>query len=231
MTFKPNNKKELMQAVKYYCQDKDKGIEKYGIINDWDVSEITDMSYLFGNCNNFNEPINNWDVSNVVDMEGMFWKCYNFNQSLNNWNVSIVKDMNSMFYDCTNFNQPLNNWRIGNVEDMDYMFCECSNFNQPLNNWDVSYVENMRFMFEDCFIEKRNKPSFIPDITLPSILYKNLSEEEKSENTSCPISMMEFTDDTEIIKTTCNHIFEKECLELWLDNRKNNCPICRKKLN
>ena len=43
--------------------------------------------------------------------------------------------------------------------------------------------------------------------------------------------MIEFTDETEIIKTNCNHIFEMESLELWLDNGKNNCPICRTKLN
>ena len=27
-------------------------------------------------------------------------------------------------------------------------------------------------------------------------------------------------------KTICNHIFHKDCLEVWL-NRHENCPYCR----
>ena len=48
-------------------------IEKYGEINDWNVSAITDMSYLFENKKEFNENISDWDVSNVTNMECMFY--------------------------------------------------------------------------------------------------------------------------------------------------------------
>ncbi len=41
---------------------------KYGDINNWDVSAITDMSKLFSNMPTFNINISNWDVSNVNDM-------------------------------------------------------------------------------------------------------------------------------------------------------------------
>ena len=27
--------------------------------------------------------------------------------------------------------------------------------------------------------------------------------------------------------TQCNHTFCKECLDMWFDNGKNTCPICR----
>ena len=41
----------------------------------------------------FNQPLNNWNVSNVTDMREMFNCAYSFNQPLNNWNVSNVTDM------------------------------------------------------------------------------------------------------------------------------------------
>ena len=52
--------------------------------------------------------IENWDVSNVTDMSHAFnhKDCKYFNQPLNNWNVSKVTDMNSMFNDASSFNQP-----------------------------------------------------------------------------------------------------------------------------
>ena len=46
------------------------GSGTYGAMNTWDVSLITDMSYLFDGKQNFNEDISNWDVSNVTDMAG-----------------------------------------------------------------------------------------------------------------------------------------------------------------
>ena len=42
--------------------------------NTWDVSAITDMSFLF-NRSEFNEDISQWDTSNVTTMEGMFSSC------------------------------------------------------------------------------------------------------------------------------------------------------------
>mgnify|MGYP002637828983 CR=1 FL=1 len=47
-------------------------ISTYGKIEDWDVSQITDMNHLFYGIRGFNEPIGNWDVSNVTNMSSMF---------------------------------------------------------------------------------------------------------------------------------------------------------------
>ena len=35
-------------------------------ISDWDVSSVTDMSYLFKDCENFNQDISKWETSQVT---------------------------------------------------------------------------------------------------------------------------------------------------------------------
>jgi len=63
-------------------------------ISTWDVSNVTDMSYMFP-FSSFNRPIGDWDVSNVTNMEGMF--SYSpFNQDISSWSVDGVTD-------CTQF--------------------------------------------------------------------------------------------------------------------------------
>ena len=47
-------------------------IRKYGKINDWDVSKVTNMSSMFKGATSFNEPLNKWNVSNVTNIWGMF---------------------------------------------------------------------------------------------------------------------------------------------------------------
>ncbi len=127
-------------------------------INEWDVSNVTDMSSLFHDYADFNEDISNWDVSNVTNMEGMFAIATSFNQSLRKWNVSNVTNMASMFVEAMSFNQPLDydenasddvgkGWDVSNVTNMDFMFAYATSFNQPLNNWNVSNVTSMNQMF------------------------------------------------------------------------------------
>ncbi|NEN23239.1 BspA family leucine-rich repeat surface protein [Cryomorpha ignava] len=116
-------------------------------INNWDVSNVTDMSRMFEGAINFNSPLGNWDVSNVEDMTKMFYAAQSFNQPLANWNTSNVTAMQYMFTYATDFNQALANWDVSSVTNMHSMFTVAISFNQPLNDWDVSNVENMSQMF------------------------------------------------------------------------------------
>ena len=70
------------------------------------------MREMFSCATSFNQPLNNWDVSNVTDMTSMFNEAYSFNQPLNNWNVSNVTNMREMFYEAESFNQDLSSWNI-----------------------------------------------------------------------------------------------------------------------
>ena len=123
-------------------------------LEDWDVSEVTNMNGMFSDCRNFNSDLSNWDVSNVKSMRRMFSNCKNFNCDLSKWNVSNVEDMGFMFTGCKKFNSDLSKWNVSNVEDMGFMFLSCDNFNsdgKSLNNWDVSNVQDMGYMFQDCY--------------------------------------------------------------------------------
>ncbi len=134
----------------------------YGYFNDWDVSNITDMSHLFMGIKEFNEPLDQWDVSNVTNMVFMFGSCRLFNRPLNSWNVRNVTDMTNMFWYCRSFNQPLNSWDVRNVTDMAGMFFECKNFNQPLNSWVIDNDTNITAMFRGCVkMSNENMPLLV----------------------------------------------------------------------
>ena len=77
---------------------------EYGHISGWDVSNVTNMIFLFHYMLDFNEDLSKWDVSNVKCMYGMFSNAKSFNGDLSKWNVSNVKDFRNMFWNTTKFN-------------------------------------------------------------------------------------------------------------------------------
>ncbi|NIJ54685.1 BspA family leucine-rich repeat surface protein [Dyadobacter arcticus] len=116
-------------------------------MNNWDVSNVTNMQHMFNNSPNFNQPIGDWDVSKVTNMENMFSQADAFNQPIGGWDVSSVTNMKRMFRDASGFNQPLDSWNVGNVTDMSEMFFRATSFNQLVGSWNVSNLTNMQAMF------------------------------------------------------------------------------------
>ena len=60
-------------------------------------NELAEVKYIIG--------LENWDVSNVENMSGMFEECENFNCDLSKWDVSSVKNMVEMFDGCKSLKQ------------------------------------------------------------------------------------------------------------------------------
>ena len=151
----PETKQELQNIIKQRIEQEGNEVD----LNDIDVSKIKNMSELFYGLN-FNCDISNWNVSNVTDMSFMFNECKEFNQDISNWDVSKVTDMSGMFGGCKEFNQDISSWNVSNVIDMSWIFYGCNKFNRDISNWDISNVINMYGMFNNCPIEKKHKPKF-----------------------------------------------------------------------
>ena len=154
-TCQPNTKDELQEIIIQRIKDEGPKCE----LNDIDVSQVDDMSYLFNAggilfkneiFTNFNGNVSLWDVSNVTSMQCMFRGCEKFNGDISRWNVSKVKDMELMFCECKEFNCDISHWNISNVENIHCMFLFCRKFNQNLDNWDVSNNINMLSAFKGC---------------------------------------------------------------------------------
>jgi hypothetical protein len=84
----------------------------------------------------FNQPLNNWDVSMVTDMSFMFSGAILFNYPLEFWNVSSVTDMMGMFRSTSVFNQDISNWCVEQIATLPNDFALSSSLQvsfQP--NW------------------------------------------------------------------------------------------------
>ena len=153
---------DIHVAVRLWRINRTEAEEKYGHISDWDVSYVTDMSYLFKQPHwmegtieelsswwfkEFNDDISRWDVSNVTNMASMFSGAQTFNQDIGRWNVSKVTDMNNMFHCTPVFNQDIGGWDVSNVSNMCSMFHHALEFNQSVMGWNLSNVTNMSRMF------------------------------------------------------------------------------------
>jgi surface protein len=121
-----------------------------GNIVGWDVSNVTNFSWMFREASAFNKAIGVWTLStSPITMDSMFTLAIIFNQSLDNWNVSPVTDMSSMFNTATAFNGDITTtWNTGNVTNMERMFQGAIAFTQDISGWDFTAVTNMISMFD-----------------------------------------------------------------------------------
>ena len=152
-----------------------KNISNIDNIEKFDISYVTDMSYLFkdSSLTDFSF-LSSWDVSNVTNMQSMFEGCTNLDDisGLSIWNVSNVTNMNSMFSAVINDEtkresfdpagyagtmaikslEPLSNWNVSNVTKMDSMFEGCTEIKEftGLASWNTKSLESMNSMFRYC---------------------------------------------------------------------------------
>lgn len=124
--------------------------------NLWNTSSVNNMSHLFANTGNFNQPIGNWDVSNVTNMDWMFHYLSKFNQPIGNWNTSKVTSMVHMLHICSEFNQDITHWDTSNVTDTRSLLEDAVQFNYSLGKWNLSSLSMAASMIANSGIDCSN---------------------------------------------------------------------------
>lgn len=121
---------------------------------DGPIKANIDSSYFFAGYTNLEEIRYNdaFDTSDVTDMTGMFAECQNLNNpGVEALDTSQVTDMALMF--CNIDNWKSFHWESDtrNVTDMSYMFAECDSLaSVSVYGWDTSSVTDMTAMFYNC---------------------------------------------------------------------------------
>ncbi len=116
--YKAKDNQELSEIIFQYYYNKNHPLLKDNnikVLNDIDVSNITNMSRLFSG-KNMDEDLSSWNVANVINMESIFYGCKNFNQTfLKIWKMKNVVNTSSMLRGCDSFKQDLSNLDLPNV--------------------------------------------------------------------------------------------------------------------
>ena len=127
------------------------------VIDEWDVSNVTDMTFMAWNCVHFKADLSKWNVCNVKYAAGAFLNCREFNSDLSKWNVSKLEDASQMFLHCESFESDLSKWDVKNLVRCDRMFCNASFFKSDLSKWNLENILNgelCRQMFDNTMMAK-----------------------------------------------------------------------------
>ena len=77
------------------------------------------------------------------------------------------------------------------------------------------------------------RPRHVPlaDIerTLEVVKYRNLQRNQESSavDNRCPICLTEYNEEDDMRQLECTHCFHKACIDTWLSQYVNSCPLCR----
>ena len=122
-------------------------IQKINGLENFNTSNITDMSSMFVGCESLtNLDLSDFDTSNVTNMSSMFIGCESLtNLDLSDFDTSNVTNMSDMFVGCESLtNLDLSDFDTSNVTNMSYMFSNCESLtNLDLSNFDTSNVTDM----------------------------------------------------------------------------------------
>ena len=143
-----------------------------GDISGWQTGSVTTLESTFEDARAFNQPIGEWDTAAVTTLKGTFRNAGAFNQPIGDWDTAEVTTLEATFSRASVFNQPIGAWDTGNVTSMRGMLELAGAFNQPIDGWDVSSVTDMTDMFNQAL-------SFVQTL---AGWYVSLDDDEASED-------------------------------------------------
>ena len=125
------------------------------IFNNFNTSKVTDMSWMFNNCEKLTSlDVSNFNTSKVTDMSNMLQSCESLTniKGLENFDTSQVTNMQQMFMTCNKLTSlDVSNFDTSKVTNMQYMFDDCSSLSSlNVSKFNTSNVTNMSYMFRFC---------------------------------------------------------------------------------
>jgi surface protein len=118
-------------------------------IENWDISNVERIEYIFAYNSTFNGDLSRWDTSSVTNMAGAFHEAFAFNGDVSEWDTSSVTNMAAIFYRATSFNGDVSQWDISNATNISYAFGGATSFNGDVSQWNTSSVTDMGGVFSD----------------------------------------------------------------------------------
>ena len=171
-----------------------KDITEINFIN-FDVSEVTDMSFMFAECSSLTSlKLSIFDTSKVANMLFMFKGCSALTSlNLYNFDTSQVTDMRYMFQGCsllTSLN--LSNFNTLKLQQISNMFSDCENLEYiNMKNFDESQLDNDEKYYEEiftnvpenvviCIKESKTRLKIYPQITSKNCYVIDCTDDWKS---------------------------------------------------
>ena len=118
------------------------------------TSEVTDMSYMFGDCGMKSLDLSSFNTSKVTTMGAMFAFCFGLTSlDVSGFNTANVTQMSYMFSDCSSLKSlDLGSFKTSAVTAMDNMFDGCSGLSTIYvsSKWSTASVTTSDNMFKDC---------------------------------------------------------------------------------
>ncbi|MCL2406981.1 MAG: BspA family leucine-rich repeat surface protein, partial [Defluviitaleaceae bacterium] len=126
-------------------------------LEDWDVSYVTGMIYMFAYAIFTNAPdLSKWDTASLTSTEQMFVFTYNVPHGIMNWNTENVTRMADMFLGAAFIEQDslsplalldLTGWDVGNVVSMFNVFRGTVVTAIDVTGWQLDSVYTTSYMF------------------------------------------------------------------------------------
>ena len=118
---------------------------------------LKDMNSMFKDCVSLKNIVwnKNFDTSRVTNMEYLFYNCQALTYvGLSFFNTLNVKSFGGMFTNCQNLlTLDLSSFDTSNAVNMSFMFYGCNSLTRlSITNFKVSKVTNMSYMFAGCFL-------------------------------------------------------------------------------
>ena len=119
-----------------------------------DITNVTDMSYMFSECKAQQLDLSRFNTKNVTNMSWMFCDCQAQHLDLSIFNTKNVTNMSNMFWGCKAQKLDLSSFNTKNVTNMSYMFYDCQAQHLDLSSFNTKNVTNMSGIFNECQAKK-----------------------------------------------------------------------------